>query len=174
MIGSRIRELRREKMWQQRDLANAIGMSAHTISLWETGRMRPSDNAIKEMAKLFGVPVEYLTSDGVGKSKDGSAELAALLKVAENEINQLKDEKEKLIIEVADKNLKLKGYVDSYKELKDKNDDLKNEITFLKGEPAAVREDVDGMKRKIDELMEENVRLKETIVHMAMKGVFNG
>lgn len=47
MIGSRIRELRREKMWQQRDLANAIGMSAHTISLWETGRMRPSKNAIK-------------------------------------------------------------------------------------------------------------------------------
>lgn len=174
MIGSKISELRREKMWNQRDLANATGMSAHTISLWETGRMRPSDNAIKEMAKLFDVPVEYLTNDGVGKSKDGSEELAALLKVAENDINQLKDEKEKLIIEVADKNLKLKGYVDSYKELKDENVDLKNEITFLKGLPAAVKEDTDETKRKIDELMEENARLKETIVHLAMKGVFNG
>jgi len=174
MIGSRIRELRREKMWQQRDLANALQMGVGAISNWETGRAKPSKNAIKEMAKLFNVPVEYLTEDGTKKAKDGSTELAALLKVAENEINQLKDEKEKLIIEVADKNLKLKGYVDSYKELKDENVNLKNEITFLKGEPAAVREDVDGMKMKINELIEENARLKETIVHLAMKGVFNG
>lgn len=171
MIGSKVRELRREKMWNQRDLANAMGMSGHTISLWETGRMRPSKNAIKEMAKLFDVPVEYLTNDGAGKSKDGSAELAALLKVAENEIKQLKDEKEKLIIEVADKNLKLKGYVDSYKELKDENVDLKNEITFLKNRPI-----VEGAKDKLD-LEKANIeieKLKETIVHLAMKGVFNG
>lgn len=170
MVGSRIRELRREKMWQQKDLANAIGMSAHTISLWETGRMRPSDNAIKEMAKLFGVPVDYLTEDGVGKSKDGSEEATALLKVAENEINQLKDEKEKLMAEVEDKKLKLKVYGDKAKELKDENVDLKNEITFLKGLPTVVKEDTDEMKMKINELMEENARLKETIVHLAMKG----
>ena len=157
MIGSRIRELRREKMWQQKDLANAIGMSAHTISLWETGRMRPSGNAIKEMAKLFGVPVEYLTSDGAGKSKDGSAELAALLKVAENEINQLKE-----------KNQRLK---ESVEELKGQNTDLKNEITFLKNRPI-----VEGAKDKLD-LEKANIeieKLKETIVHLAMKGVFNG
>ena len=174
MIGSKIRELRREKMWNQRDLANAMGMSGHTISLWETGRVRPSDNAIKEMAKLFDVPVEYLTNDGAGKSKDGSAEFAALLKAAENEINQLKDEKEKLMEEVEDKKLKLKVYGDKAKELNDENVDLKNEITFLKGLPTVAKEDTDGMKRKIDELMEENARLKETIVHLAMKGVFNG
>lgn len=142
MIGSRIRELRREKMWQQRDLANAIGMSAHTISLWETGRMRPSDNAIKEMAKLFGVPVEYLTSDGAGKSKDGSEEATALLKVAENEINQLKDEKEKLMNEIA-------WY-------KNENDRLCKDVLSYGG------------------IMEENAKLKDTIVHLAMKGVFNG
>lgn len=173
MIGSKIRELRREKMWNQRDLANAMGMSSHTISLWETGRMRPSKNAIKEMAKLFDVPVEYLTNDGAGKSKDGSEELAALLKVAENEINQLKDEKEKLMVQVEDKKLKLKVYDEKYKELKDENVDLKNEITFLKGLPTVVKEDTDGMKRKIDELMEENARLKDTIVHLAMKGALN-
>lgn len=171
MIGSRIRELRREKMWQQKDLANALQMGVGTISAWEVGRAKPSKNAIKEMAKLFDVPVEYLTNDGAGKSKDGSAELAALLKVAENEIKQLKDEKEKLLIEVADKNLKLKGYVDNYKELKDENVDLKNEITFLKNRPI-----VEGAKDKLD-LEKANIeieKLKETIVHLAMKGVFNG
>lgn len=143
MIGSRIRELRREKMWQQRDLANALQMGVGAISAWETGRAKPSKNAIKEMAKLFNVPIEYLTEDGAEKSKDGSAELVALLKVAENEINQLKDE----------------------------NQRLKDEITFLKNRPI-----VEGAKDKLD-LEKANIeieKLKETIVHLAMKGVFNG
>lgn len=143
MIGSRIRELRREKMWQQRDLANALQMGVGAISAWETGRSKPSKNAVKEMAKLFNVPVEYLTEDGAEKSKDGSAELVALLKVAENEINQLKDE----------------------------NQRLKDEITFLKNRPI-----VEGTKDKLD-LEKANIeieKLKETIVHLAMKGVFNG
>ena len=63
MIGSRIRELRREKMWQQKDLANALQMGASAISAWETGRVKPSKNAVKEMAKLFNVPVEPNDSD---------------------------------------------------------------------------------------------------------------
>lgn len=143
MVGSRIRELRREKMWQQKDLANALQMGVGAISAWETGRAKPSKNAIKEMAKLFNVPVEYLTEDGAEKSKDGSAELVALLKGAENEINQLKDE----------------------------NQRLKDEITFLKNRPI-----VEGTKDKLD-LEKANIeieKLKDTIVHLAMKGVFNG
>lgn len=171
MIGSKIRELRREKMWNQRDLANAIGMSDHTISLWETGRMRPSKNAIKEMAKLFDVPVEYLTNDGAGKSKDGSEEATALLKVAENEINQLKEENQRLKEAVEDKSLKVSLMDKRIEELKEQNTDLKNEITFLKNRPI-----VEGAKDKLD-LEKANIeieKLKETIVHLAMKGVFNG
>ena len=171
-LGERIKELRQEKKWTQRDLGNALGFTAVAIGSWEHGRTTPSMNSIKEIAKLFDVPVDYIVGNIVTKA-DGSEEAKALLKVAENEINQLKDEKEKLIIEVADKNLKLKGYVDGYKELKDENVDLKNEITFLKGLPAVVREDRDETKRRIDELMEENARLKDTIVHMAMKGALN-
>ena len=157
MIGSKIRELRREKMWQQKDLANALQLGVGTISNWETGRAKPSKNAIKEMAKLFNVPVDYLTEDGAEKPKDGSEEATALLKVAENEIKQLKDEKEKL--------------KEAVEELKEKNTDLKNEITFLKNRPI-----VEGAKDKLD-LEKANIeieKLKETIVHLAMKGVFNG
>lgn len=171
MIGSKIRELRREKMWQQKDLANALQMGVGTISAWEVGRAKPSKNAIKEMAKLFDVPVEYLTNDGAGKSKDGSEEATALLKVAENEINQLKEENQRLKEAVEDKSLKVSLMDKRIEELKEQNTDLKNEITFLKNRPI-----VEGAKDKLD-LEKANIeieKLKETIVHLAMKGVFNG
>lgn len=142
MIGSKIRELRREKMWQQKDLANALQMGVSAISAWETGRAKPSKNAVKEMAKLFNVPVEYLTEDGAEKPKDGSEEATALLKVAENEIKQLKADKEKLMNEIA-------WY-------KNENDRLCKEVLSYKG------------------VMEENLNLRNVIVQMAMKGVFNG
>jgi len=131
MIGSKIRELRREKMWQQKDLANALQMGVGAISNWETGRSKPSKNAIKEMAKLFNVPVEYLTEDGAEKPKDGSAELAALLKVAENEIKQLKEENQKLKTDIGwytIENERLCKEVLSYKGVMEENLNLKDVI----------------------------------------------
>ena len=131
MIGSKIRELRREKMWQQRDLANALQMGVGAISNWETGRSKPSKNAIKEMAKLFNVPVDYLTEDGAEKPKDGSEEATALLKVAENEIKQLKADKEKLMNEIAsykNENDRLCKEVLSYKGVMEENLNLKDVI----------------------------------------------
>lgn len=134
MVGSKIRELRREKMWQQKDLANALQMGVGTISNWETGRAKPSKNAVKEMAKLFNVPVEYLTEDGAEKPKDGSEEATALLKVAENEIKQLKADKEKLMNEIAwykNENDRLCKEVLSYKGVMEENLNLRNVIVQM-------------------------------------------
>ncbi len=133
-IGSKIRELRREKMWTQKDLGNALQMGVGAIANWETGRSTPSKNAIKEMAKLFGVPVEYLTSDGAEKPKDGSEEATALLKVAENEIKQLKADKEKLMNEIAwykNENDRLCKEVLSYKGVMEENVNLRNVIVQM-------------------------------------------
>lgn len=140
-IGSKIRELRREKMWTQKDLGNAIGMSSHTIAMWEGGKSMPSENARKELAKLFGVQFDYLMKDGEEKPSDGSDEEKAMLKVAENEINQLNADKEKLMNEIA-------WY-------KNENDRLCKVVLSYDG------------------IMEENAKLKETIVHLAMKGALN-
>lgn len=140
-IGSKIRELRREKMWTQKDLGNAIGMSSHTIAMWEGGKSIPSENARKELAKMFGVPVDYFMKGGEEKPSDGSDEAKALLKVAENEINQLKADKEKLMNEIA-------WY-------KNENDRLCKDVLSYGG------------------IMEENAKLKDTIVHLAMKGALN-
>lgn len=166
MIGSRIRELRREKMWQQKDLANALQMGVGAISAWETGRAKPSKNAIKEMAKLFGVPVEYLTEDGAEKPKDGSAELAALLKVAKNEINQLKADKEKMMNDIAWYKNEIEWYENELTAVKADRQKIKDELKAERERPTA---DAD-----LEAAREEVARLKDTIVHLAMKGAFNG
>lgn len=139
-IGERIKELRQEKKWTQRDLGNALGFTAVAIGSWEHGRTTPSMNAIKEIAKVFDVPVDYIVGNIMTRA-DGSEEAKAMLKVAENEINQLKADKEKLMNEIA-------WY-------KNENDRLCKDVLSYGG------------------IMEENAKLKETIVHLAMKGALN-
>lgn len=162
MVGSRIRELRSEKMWQQRDLANALQMGVGAISNWETGRAKPSKNAIKEMAKLFNVPVDYLTEDGAEKPKDGSNEATALLKVAENEINQLKADKEKMMNEIAWYKNEIEWYENELTAVKADRQKIKDELKAERERPTA---DAD-----LEAAREEVARLKDTIVHLAMKG----
>lgn len=164
-IGSKIRELRREKMWTQKDLGNAIGMSSHTIALWEGCKIMPSENARKELAKVFGVPIEYLMKDGEEKPSDGSDEAKALLKVAENEIKQLKDEKEKLINEIA-------WYKDEIERLKADKEELHKRLQEERRKKE-LDEDIDRLMMTINEVKEENYKLKETVVHLAMKGALN-
>ena len=106
-------------------------MGVGAISAWETGRAKPSKNAVKEMAKLFNVPVDYLTEDGAEKPKDGSNEATALLKVAENEIKQLKEENQKLKTDIGwytIENERLCKEVLSYKGVMEENLNLKDVI----------------------------------------------
>ena len=50
-----IRELRKKKNIQQKDLAEAIGVSNPTVSDWETGKKDPSGERLKKLAQFFGV-----------------------------------------------------------------------------------------------------------------------
>ena len=50
-----IRELRRKKGIQQKDLAIEIGVSTPTISNWETGKNDPAGEHLKKLAEYFGV-----------------------------------------------------------------------------------------------------------------------
>ena len=60
IIGSRIRELRREKGLSQPQLAAAIGVSNGVISLWENGVNEPNASYIIALCKFFSVSADYL------------------------------------------------------------------------------------------------------------------
>ncbi len=60
--GSFISELRREKDLTQSELADIIGVSAKTVSKWETGRGMPEISTLPVLCETLGISVNELLS----------------------------------------------------------------------------------------------------------------
>ncbi len=56
----RIKDLRDEKGISQERLADELGVSHGTISLWETGKREPKLSNLILLAEYFGVSIDYL------------------------------------------------------------------------------------------------------------------
>ncbi len=59
-MDNRIRELRAERSWTQRDLAEALDVSRQTVNALETGRYDPSLPLAFRIARLFDRPIETI------------------------------------------------------------------------------------------------------------------
>ena len=57
---NRIKELRKKYQFSQEDLAEKFDVDRVTISRWENGINDPSNDALKALASLFNVSVDYL------------------------------------------------------------------------------------------------------------------
>ena len=70
-IGKRIRELRKEMDCTQSKLADVLGVTQDSISLWENGKRIPDTQYIITLAKFFNVTSDYLLglSDDVSNIK---------------------------------------------------------------------------------------------------------
>jgi SOS-response transcriptional repressor LexA len=63
IFGERIKQLRKEKGWLQKELAEKAGVSPDAVSLWETcARAIPRAKTLKKLAKAFGVTEGELLS----------------------------------------------------------------------------------------------------------------
>ena len=63
MLGDRIRKLRRERDWTQRDLAEKVGVDYKNVSNYEVGRLVPSLKTLQRLADAFGVAVQELQNE---------------------------------------------------------------------------------------------------------------
>ena len=72
-IGTRIRTMRKSRGMTQEDLARAIGQSASSITMYETGRREPDFETLEALADVFNVPLASLVSED-DSSADPSAE----------------------------------------------------------------------------------------------------
>lgn len=59
-MRNRLRVLRAERNWSQRNLADQLGVSRQTINAIETGRYDPSLPLAFAMARLMGKPIEEI------------------------------------------------------------------------------------------------------------------
>ena len=59
-LSENIARLCKERSMTQEALAEMIGVSAQTISKWETGGGYPDVTFFPELAKIFGVSIDYL------------------------------------------------------------------------------------------------------------------
>lgn len=64
----RVKELRLQFGLQQAQLADRIGVTGQTVSLWERGLRYPTKETLSKLSDYFNVHIEYLT----GESDDSS------------------------------------------------------------------------------------------------------
>lgn len=60
-----VKELRKKKGIQQKELALVIGVAQPTISDWESGKKDPSGDRLKKLSEYFGVDELMILGKGV-------------------------------------------------------------------------------------------------------------
>lgn len=63
MIGTRIKQLRKENGLTQSELGSKLGVIKQTISSWENGISNPSNESVAIIASIFNVSTDYLLSN---------------------------------------------------------------------------------------------------------------
>ena len=66
-VGANIERLRRQNRMTQIELAQLLSVSNKTISKWETGGGFPDVTFFPELARIFGVSIDYLMT---GESRE--------------------------------------------------------------------------------------------------------
>ena len=64
-----IRELREERSWTQLELAVKLEVTPSTVYNWERGKNEPTASKLRQMARLFDVPMETIAlPEDMGKA----------------------------------------------------------------------------------------------------------
>lgn len=82
MLSDNIRNYRKKSNMSQDELAEKLGVSRQSISLWETGQTQPTIDNIIALAKIFNISSDMLlgSSDSINVSQDPTPENKAPVK----------------------------------------------------------------------------------------------
>lgn len=72
MLSDNIRNYRKSNNMSQDELAEKLGVSRQSVSLWENGQTQPTVDNIIAMTKIFNVSFDMLLDDGVSDNKTAS------------------------------------------------------------------------------------------------------
>ena len=63
MIKDNLRRERNRLKYTQKQLADLLNVSQQTVGSWEVGRTEPDSTMLKCLSEIFGVSIDYLTSN---------------------------------------------------------------------------------------------------------------
>jgi len=64
-FGEKIKLLRKENSWSQKELSKKINTDTRQISLYENNKVAPSADTIVRISKVFNVSIDYLLIDDI-------------------------------------------------------------------------------------------------------------
>ena len=99
-LSERIKHLRKEKNWQQAELAEKINADARQISRYEKGKINPSVETLVKIAQVFDVSIDYLLKENAPK-KPFQLEDKELFKHLED-IQNLEEEDRRCLFHIID------------------------------------------------------------------------
>ena len=76
-FASRLKELREGKGYRQVDLAERIGVTKNTVSVWERAGRMPDLDTLELLAKEFNVPFDFLVAVEDRKEEESLEEVIA-------------------------------------------------------------------------------------------------
>jgi len=59
-FGEKIKNLRKENGYTQKELAQKIGQAQSTVAYWEQNKQEPNISSLKKLCLLFSVSADYL------------------------------------------------------------------------------------------------------------------
>ena len=89
-FGERLRELRKQKGFTQKQLASLVGVQNSVISFYELGERMPSPEIIIKLASALHVSADYLMGIDKGNSIDVSGLQEEEIKIVRDLVDNLR------------------------------------------------------------------------------------
>ncbi len=101
MLSDNIKNYRKENNLSQDELAEKLGVSRQSISLWETGQTQPTLENIMALAKIFNVSSDVLLDNIVGTDGSDGAESDGVAEAEPEKLPENNKKKMRIIIAAA-------------------------------------------------------------------------
>ena len=97
-LAKRLRELREENEYTQKDIADKIGLTKSAYGYYERGKSVPDAQTLVQLSKIFDVTTDYLL--GLSEDKKPIEDITERQKKAIRLTDQLTDEQFESILEM--------------------------------------------------------------------------
>ena len=95
-LGEKLKSLREEKGYMQKDVARELNIAPNTLSGYETNTRKPDSETLKNLSEYYNVSIDYL----LGSDLMPDDELPENIRAVARDLMDLPEENRKLAIDM--------------------------------------------------------------------------